>query len=263
VAYGHVGELTIQESGDVIVLHGREDRQAQVRDLQGMRLYAPRITVLQSTGIVTADGPGKVYVTSTAPLGQVGVRVGGPAPTEVNYLVLYDGEVKYNSLARMIKFRENVELRQENVQGRADVLVLNLEEAPGAASGPQPETGLQVKSAEAEGRVRFKRFEPAQFNSDKNIPLLDRPGKTVYTKSAQAFYDITEQTVKLFGGPPDPEAVQQTNAVDEMGQLRRSRVKSTAKESIVLYVQTGDIKCYPRAHIEYLRNTGPMDFGDD
>ncbi len=198
-ASGAEGIVDITPIGEVMTLKGPPRGRAEVRDNQGMRLFAPQITVKQGAGVVIADGPGEVQIAS---LDTSTVR-------ETVYTLNYDGELVYNMLARKIRFDKNVHLKQANVRGRCDHLTVLLNKS--ADMEGLRDTGLdrmqmQILAIEAAGDVRFMNFEPIAEGMDVAAGSF-RPGRTVYTRSNEAYYDVVRHNILLTGGPPAPEAI--------------------------------------------------------
>jgi len=260
-AKGAVGELLVRATGDVINLKGTPREKVEVMDSEGVRLLAPAITVAQASGVVTAEGPGELRVTSIEPLrgvaGHTAVR-GGRRP--VDYLLQYDGQLLYNQLARKVKFFDNVRLKEENLEGRCDRLEMTLADEPGLAGG---EAGVQVRTIESYGDARFKRFEPAKTPAERKADPFDREGRTVFTKSTAAIYDALARKLRIAGGPPPPMALQQTVSIDDDGQIKRTRMQLAADEYIELDVDKGDVKAFPKPKFRYQPAAGPLRFEDE
>ncbi len=252
VAIGATGELHVNPAGDIVMLHGSGDRRAVVYDGKDIVLFSPSIKVVQSTGIIIADGPGEVRVNSAIKQALSHGAEGGGAAKQ--YLLYFDGRMTYNSLARKIKFEKNVRLKQANVYGNCDELTLLFADVP-AGGG----SDVRIDSLEAAGKVRFKRYVPAKFAREQEADPLLRYGKTVFTKSEQAFFDEETQTIKLYGGPPAPMAIQQTLDIVDNGETKCSRIQLQG-ETLELDLRDGDIKANPRPQIKYLKNTGPIEF---
>ncbi|MCX7934831.1 MAG: hypothetical protein N3A66_06180, partial [Planctomycetota bacterium] len=260
-AKGAIGELLVRATGDVINLKGTPREKVEVEDREGVRLLAPAISVAQASGVVTAEGPGELRVTSIEPLrGVAGATVRGGGRRPVDYLLQYDGQLLYNQLARKVKFSDNVRLKEENLEGRCDRLEMTLAEEAGLERG---ETGVQVRTIEAEGDTRFKRFEPAKTPAERKADPLEREGRTVFTKSASAIYDAVARKLRIAGGPPPPMALQQTLTIEDDGQAKRTRMQLTADEYIELDVDKGDVKAYPKPKFRYQPAAGPLRFEDE
>ncbi len=260
-AKGAVGELLVRSTGDVINLKGTSREKVEVEDREGVRLWAPAISVAQASGVVTAEGPGDLRVTSIESLrGVTGTTIRGGGRRPVDYLLQYDGQLIYNQLARKVKFSDNVRFKEENLEGRCDRLEMTLADVAGLEG---EEAGVQVQTIEAQGDTRFKRFEPAKTPAERKADPLDREGRTIFTKSVNAFYNARERKLRIAGGPPPPMALQQTLAIDDDGQIKRTRMQLTADEYIVLDVDKGDVKAYPKPKFRYQPAAGPLRFEDE
>lgn len=266
VAFGERGNVLLSPEGDVITLEGAsKGNRAEIRDSEGLRMLAPRITLKQASGIVQATGPGEVHVAGGGETARLALGADiPPSEAKVDYILYYDGSFVYNALARRIRFEENVRLVQENVRGRCDVLSLILSKTPEIKTEADLESvreQVRILAIEAQGKVRFRRFEPADPNDPISDPTL-RLGKTVFTQSEEAYYDVEQRTILLSGGPPKPQAIQQVTKGDR-NQRVSSRVRFQAGK-IWIDVATGDVKMRETdsESVKYIPSAGPIRFED-
>ncbi|MBN2710854.1 MAG: hypothetical protein JXR97_00265, partial [Planctomycetes bacterium] len=258
VAKGDIGKLVVLPAGDVITLQGSDKRMSDVRDDDGIHLVSPEIVVSQGRGIVTATGPGTVYITTY----EKGVVNKGK---KTNYKLVYEEKMIYNSLARKIKFYGNVKLYHQNINGRTDMLEVVLLDNPKVEDGgaeDSEKTQVSVKEMFAYGHTEFQRFEPNRKNVS-DMDTANQPGKTIFTRSENAHYDVDKKWITLSGGPPRPTAIQQITAYDDHGAMDRSRDQMWA-DTLRMDVSTGKM-WGPKARVKrvFLPKQGSFDFGDE
>lgn len=232
VAVGAWGQVLARPAGDIISLRGNDKRDADIRDQDGVHLISPSMVANQGRGIVTAKGPGRVYIMSDDPQ----LNAGQPKPDR--YLLEFREKMVYNSLSRKLRFYRNVRLKQSNVNGQCDELELVLEEKEEASTpGSGQLSQAKVKEMFAYGDATFQRFEPLAAASTA-MDRANMPGKTIFTKSDRAHYDLTRRVITLMGGPPRPTAIEQVTKVGGGGRLERDRTQMWA-DTLIMDVRDG------------------------
>lgn len=265
VAVGAWGQVLVRPAGDIITLKGDDSRNADIRDKDGVHLISPKMVANQGRDIVTAEGPGIVFVQSHEKQSTTGPK------TLVNYRLEFRRKMVYNPLARKLKFYQNVRLLQDNVNGQCDELELILEEAEsddedeGASLMPRKEgepPDLRVKEMFAYGGATFQRFEPVT-DETSHLDRSNMPGKTLFTKSDRAHYDIAKRTITLSGGPPRPTAIQQVTENMGGGKLDKTRHQMWA-DTLIMDVESGTMMG-PRARVKRQRvsSEGGIRFKDE
>lgn len=258
IAKGVRGEVLIQNTGELITLEGSEDVLADLRSGKNVHVLAPKVVVSEAKGIVTADGPGTVYVASM----EYAVGESTGKKETVNYKLEYVKKMVYNELARKIKFHENVRLYQDYINGRCDRLELVLDNDRLPLDGGEGEVKaeeMRVKEMFAFGHTEFQRFEPTRLPT-RSLAPMDRPGKTVFTRSVNAHYDVDNKLITLSGGPPRPTAIQQITEYNQEREKTQTRDQMWA-DVLRLNVATGKM-WGPKARVKrkYLTTEGRMEF---
>lgn len=204
IAIGSTGRVDVAPDGsEIMTLEGGRQRNAEVRDNEGFTLRAPVLTVRESIGIIQARGPGMVQ------LDTVDAATREPDPFEVHY----EETLVYNMLARRIRFDKDVIMKQRFLRGAADSLIVFLVEAQGALpTGDGVSQQMEIDFVELNGRVRFKRFDPANPQGE----LTGRDGTFILSYSDSAHYHPTKRFVSLISQDTQSRAIR---VVQQQGQV--------------------------------------------
>jgi lipopolysaccharide export system protein LptA len=250
---------------------------AELRDMQGVLLKAPRFVLYHRDNVVKADGPGTLYISASA-ADRAGKRRRGrsasvedtqnltPGMHPLDYIMKYRGEMVYNFIKRRIIFNRNVELIQQTLYGRCDQLEALLAVDQTRRKNTPENQGLTLITAECKGNVFFRRFEPPRRNETLQAVLeqgssTNRPGTTVLVKCERSLYDVARNKITF---------TDLTNGVKILEQVvsRRRRASRTLYHNMdkaILDRRTGDVT-FPigkrRPKVEHKAVEGPLRFDD-
>ena len=255
VAFGNKGQVDIGDKGDLMLLAGTEDVPAEVNDNNGFSLFAPRIMIKESAGIVTASGPGEVKIVGSGAVENAGVDPMLVDASGGTYRLFYNGKILYNQLLNKIRFEKDVRMVQDTLRGRCDLLTVYLNKAPEGLDGTK-DTGepIKVENIETYGNVRFESY-PSAFEGRDPTNL---PGRTVFTRSEEAHYDAKHHVILLTGKNRPAEVLFQ-----ELGNGNRMRYLQKA-DRIWYNTLTKEIKVTGSNQQSMpLSPTGPLRFPDN
>ncbi len=263
IATGDKGVVEFTDTGNVITLSVDrrlgERRWVMTRDHDGMTLWSPHIEVRDQQGVTRAAGPGELRIP-----GDASAEGLNRIPTRVAYGE--KGMMVYNELALNIKVTDNVRILQPSVtgnwempslDGRCDNLEITLLEPPTTDMPSQEDALSRVLRMDAVGAVLLRAFaEPPPDQPD--MPWLNRPGTTFFTKGDQAVYDVPEGKITMSALPGrQPQLL--LNMVDSGSLPRRQRMKA---DRFVLNANTIPRRWYFEGQLESatLRSDEPFDF---
>lgn len=250
MAFGAKGQVDVGDDGDVMILEGTQKQRAEVNDNNGFVLFAPRVMVKETAGIITASGPGEVRITGSGSARDAGVDP-NMMSGDGNYKLLYSGKLLYNMLLRNIRFEKDVRIMQAALFGKCDALKIYLNKAPGGQSADTP---VKVENIEAFGNVRFTRLPEPPAGRDP----FSLPGTTIITRSEEAHYQATLHRILLISYKRQSDVISQE--VTPSGQ--KSRYLQRAQR-IWINTQTGaiDVKdSNNRQQVVPLPANGPLRF---
>lgn len=251
---------------------------AELRDLKGVLLKAPKFVLYHRDNVVRADGPGTLYIAASAAeragRQHMGKISGGdaeetelaPGMHPLDYILKYQGQMVYNLLKRRMVFNQNVEIIQQTLYGRCDQLeaLLAIDQT---RKYKNPENqGLTLVSTECKGNVFFRRFEPPRRNESLEAVLdqgssTNRPGTTVLVKCESALYDIVRNKITFTDLENGVKILEQV--VSRRG--RASRTLYHNMDKAILDRRSGDVT-FPigkrRPQVEHKAVEGPLRFDD-
>ncbi len=251
MAFGSKGQVDVGDKGDVMILEGAQKQRAEVNDNNGFVLYAPRIMVKESSGIITASGPGEVRITGSGSAADAGVEPGLMSSNNGNYRLTYAGKLLYNMLLRNIRFEKDVKVWQDTLFGKCDSLRVYLNKAVGNTGEDTP---VKVENIEAFGDVRFTRLPEPPAGRDP----FSLVGNTVITRSEEAHYQASLRRILLISYKTQSDVISQE--ITPAG--RKSRYLQRAQR-IWIDTATGaiDVKdSQNKQQIVPLPTTGPLRF---
>ena len=254
VAFGNKGQVDIGEEGDLMLLAGTKDIPAEVNDNNGFSLFAPKIMIKESAGIVTASGPGEVKLVGDRSAQDAGLDPTLVAASGGTYQLYYDGKILYNQLLNKIRFEKNVRMLQDTLRGRCEQLTVYLNKPPEGLGGSEQSEPIKVENIETYGNVRFESYpSPIQGRDPTNLP-----GRTVFTRSQEAHYDAKHNVILLTGRDRPAEVLFQ-----ELTGGNRLRYLQKA-DRIWYNTKTKEIKVTGSNQQSMpLPSTGPLRFPDN